>query len=135
MGRVNSVLMVHFDEDEFKHPDMMDKTFLLFLDKTRELADFSFIVTNDGRTQEENDALVITGSSPNSLHLKGRAVDIRWPKEKPWEEFARLTTVVPKARDMLPNHFGYELELVLDGHFHLGLFPDGRLDKVIIAAT
>jgi hypothetical protein len=127
--------MKDFEAKEFKHPELMDTTFLLFLEKVRELADFTFVLTNDGRTPEENTRLLTTGASPNSLHLKGRAVDFKWPKEKPWREFAILTKVVPIARDMLPNRFGYELELVLDGHVHLGLFFDDRPDSVIIAAT
>lgn len=135
MGRVNSVLMQHFEEKEFKHPELMDKTFLLFLELVRGFADFPFVLTSDGRTAAENDALSNSGSSPNSLHLKGRAVDFKWPKEKPWQEFATLTKVVPLARDLLPNKFGYELELVLDGHVHLGLFLNDRPDRVIIAAT
>lgn len=135
MGRVNGVLMQKFEEKEFKHPELMDTTFLLFLDKVRELSMFAFHLTSDARTKEENEALKSSGSSPTSLHLKGRAVDFTWPKEKPWEEFARLAMAVPIARDMLPNRFGYELELVLDGHVHLGLFLDDRPDRLIIAAT
>jgi hypothetical protein len=134
MGRVNGVLMEHFDADEFKHPDKMDTTFLLFLDKTRDKVTFVFALTNDARTQEENAKLLTQGASPNSLHMRGRAVDFSWPKEKPWEEFFALTTACKAARDMLPTHFGIELELVLDKHVHLGLFPDDRSDKLIIAA-
>lgn len=135
MGRVNGVLMQKFESKEFKHPEMMDQTFLLFLDKVRELAEFPFHLTSDGRTQAENDALKGSGSAATSLHLKGRAVDFSWPKEKPWEEFARLTMAVISARNLMPNLFGYELEFALDRHIHLGLFLDDRPDRVIIAAT
>jgi hypothetical protein len=135
MGRVNGVLMHHFDESDFKHPEIMDSGFLLFLDRVREYADFTFNLTSDGRTQAENDALKNSGSSPYSLHLVGRAVDVKWPTEKPWEEFARLATAVPKARDLFPTKMGFELEYVLDGHVHIGLFRDIRPDKIIIALT
>lgn len=126
--------MKDFEEGEFKHPELMDATFLLFLAKVRELAGFAFALTNDGRTADENQHLISQGASPNSLHLLGRAVDFKWPKEKPWQEFATLTKVVVTARDMMPTRFGYELELVLDKHVHLGLFTDGRPDRVIVSA-
>ena len=139
LGRVNDVFMRHFDQSEFKHPDKMDKTFLLFLDEVRERCGFPFVLTSDARTLEENSAA--SGSSPTSLHLLGRAVDFRIPDfvagKKPWVEFATLSKAIPAARDSMPTKYAYELELVYsdkDHHVHLGLFPDDRADRLVVAS-
>lgn len=68
----------YFKPDEFKMDvqpvfDHMDPDFLQLLDKCREDAGCNFIITSSFRTEAKNKRV---GGSPNSMHLKGRAVDV-----------------------------------------------------------
>ena len=62
------------------------------------------------------------GSSPTSLHLQGRAFDLRMPKSpESLYRFVEAVIVVARGRPV-------ELELVAgpsDRHIHLGLYSDG----------
>lgn len=55
----------------------MNTDFLLLLDKCREIAGVPFVVNSSFRTKAKNKAV---GGAPNSLHLQGRAVDVRAPE-------------------------------------------------------
>lgn len=63
-----------FQMDGENVADRMDADFLLKLDACRDLCGFPFIVTSSFRTTEKNRRV---GGAPGSLHLAGRAVDIR----------------------------------------------------------
>ena len=108
-----------FQESEFKHPELMDSQFLVFLDDVRQAYGYPLTVTSDGRTPEENAAA--PNSSPTSLHLIGRAVDVRFPPtaQHLWD-LVRAVQVVAGER-------ATELELVspADSHVHIGVWPDG----------
>lgn len=53
--------------------DWMDATFLIKLDECRHLANVTFKLSSSYRSTEKNKAV---GGAKNSMHLKGRAVDI-----------------------------------------------------------
>lgn len=69
--------MRYFKIDEFNcsccSKNEMNETFLERLDKAREYAVTSFVVSSGYRCQSHNEAV---GGSPNSSHMKGLAVDI-----------------------------------------------------------
>lgn len=71
----------HFKPSEFDSPDKvgsgnnMDHEFIKMLDKARSLAAVPFTVTSGFRTKDYNTGL--TGSSPTSSHMIGKAADIR----------------------------------------------------------
>jgi uncharacterized protein YcbK (DUF882 family) len=54
--------------------DHMNPEFLIKLDTCRDMCGFPFVVTSSYRSPEDNRRV---GGSPGSMHLKGRAVDIR----------------------------------------------------------
>lgn len=53
--------------------DKMDPEFLTLIDQCREIAGVPFIISSSYRTAKKNKQV---GGSPNSMHLKGRAVDV-----------------------------------------------------------
>ena len=122
--------MKHFQPREFKRLDLMDASFLRFLDAVRERANIAFRLTSDARTDGENERV---GGSSTSLHLYGRAVDFvpaSWDRETLWR-------VVKAVMDESANH-SVELELVQsprDHHIHLGLFVDKRLSRLVLNVT
>lgn len=70
--------MKYFKPEEFKMGDKvvfnkMDTTFLKLLDELRELVGEPLIVNSSYRSKLYNKAV---GGSENSLHLKGKAVDL-----------------------------------------------------------
>jgi len=74
----------YFKLSEFDSPDApgsgknMKKVFLKKIDKARDIAGVSFIITSGFRTPQHNESLKEQGykASPNSSHLKGSAADI-----------------------------------------------------------
>jgi uncharacterized protein YcbK (DUF882 family) len=71
--------MKYFELTEFDSPDEvgsgenMSHRLLIMLDKARELACVSFVITSGYRTKSHNDRV---GGSKTSSHMKGAAVDI-----------------------------------------------------------
>ena len=71
--------MKNFKIEEFDSPDLigsgelMDKDFLFMLDKARDLANTSFVITSGYRTKEHNAKV---GGVSDSSHCKGMAADI-----------------------------------------------------------
>ena len=69
----------NFTIEEFESPDLkgsgelMDKNFLFMLDKARDLANTSFVITSGYRTEDHNSNV---GGVSNSSHCKGLACDI-----------------------------------------------------------
>lgn len=123
--------MQYFQPREFKHFDLMDAEFLRFLDAVRRRANIAFRLTSDARTPAHNATL--SGASPTSLHLLGRAVDFvpaAWDREVLWRI---VKAVIDESFDK-----SVELELVqgpTDKHIHLGLFPDNRPSRVVLNVT
>jgi len=76
--------MLHFKLEEFDSPDLpgtgyvMDKTFLNLLDRARDAAGISFVISSGFRTLEHQNELKKQGYpvSKSSSHLKGLAADI-----------------------------------------------------------
>jgi len=124
-----------FKAAEFHHPDLVDHAAALFLDQLREHYGHFLWLTSDARTKAENSSA--SGSSPTSLHLLGRAFDLRWPgdEERMWQFlegfFLTLGWTPPITKPSV------ELELVhsaTDKHIHFGLFPNDRPSRLIVAA-
>lgn len=70
--------LVHFTPEEFKQGNKnvynnMDKSFLVKLDKLRELCGMPLKINSSYRDKEYNKSV---GGSENSMHILGRAVDI-----------------------------------------------------------
>lgn len=119
----------HFQLSEMRHPELVENAAAVWLDDIREYYDAPLTITSDARTAEENAAA--SGSSPTSLHLLGRAFDLRYPDtpEHVWELVAAVLVV--------SGHRPVELELVhsaTDQHVHLGLLAADRQSKLIIRA-
>lgn len=121
--------MRHFAPSEFKHFDRCDPAALAFLDDVRERCGFPLVVTDDARLPED----APSGSSPTSLHYLGRAFDLRWPPSR--EAVWTFVAAVIKQQEV--SGLGVELELVngpSDRHLHLGVFPDARPSRCLVAA-
>lgn len=125
----------HFAPGEWHHGDLVDYSAAVFLDQLREAYGSPLTLTSDARTPAENAAA--RGSSPTSLHLLGRAFDLRWPgnEAQAWSFlrafFLALGWKPPETEKSV------ELELVhgpTDRHVHLGIFPDARPSRLIVAA-
>lgn len=119
------IVLQHFKENEFHHPELMNEDALRFFDAARHISKVSWTLTSDARTPEQN--AKASGSSPTSLHLVGRAIDFvpadGWTKESIWKIVDGIMQAYYGQRN------GVELELVHgpdDKHVHLGLFPDNR---------
>lgn len=124
--------LVHFTASEFKHPELMESTFCYFLDAVRTRYGAPLVITSDGRTPEEN--AVASGSSPTSLHLLGRAVDLRWMDDAV-ARWGFVNAVFDTAKSVGAS---IELELVngpADRHMHVGVFPDHRPSRLLVEAT
>jgi hypothetical protein len=110
----------YFEPEEFDHPELVDEAFIQWLDVARYFAGVPFIVTSDARTLAENAAV---GGWERSLHLQGRAVDLRWPNRE--QLFAMLAGIFV-TRYMAPGNLQVELEVTPGNeHIHVGCFPPG----------
>lgn len=74
-----SIELKNFSDREFLMDgvvvfDRMDADFLLLLDKCREVAGVPMKLTSSWRSAAKNKAV---GGAKSSMHLKGRAVDVR----------------------------------------------------------
>jgi hypothetical protein len=119
----------HFQLSEFRHPELVENAAATWLDDIRESCGFALTLTSDARTPEENAAA--SGSSPTSLHLQGRAFDLRYPASA--EEVWKLVDAVYLASGERP----VELELVhsaQDQHVHIALLPAGKASRLIVRA-
>ena len=119
--------LVHFQLSEFRHPELVDAQAAVMLDEVRDRYNKPLVLTSDARTPEENAALA--GSSLTSLHLVGRAFDLRWISD-PWDRLAFVVAVIGVTR-----LYGYqpEIEFVLGGaeqHIHLGWYPAGHVGQL-----
>lgn len=112
--------LLYFKPSEWKHPELVDFDFAKWLDVVRLYCRVPLTLTSDGRTAAENAA---AGGSPTSLHLLGRAVDIRWDFSN--EQLFKILDAVCDAG----QGRGVELEVVPAGaqrHVHVGLWPDSQ---------
>lgn len=119
----------HFALTEFRHPTLVDNAAAIWLDDIRDACGFPLVLTSDARTPEENAAA--SGSSPTSLHLTGRAFDLRYPKTA--EEVWRFVDAVLLCSGERP----VELELVnsaQDKHLHIALLAAGNVSRLIVRA-
>lgn len=119
----------HFALTEFRHAALVDNEAAVWLDDIRDACDFPLILTSDARPPAENAAA--SGSSPTSLHLQGRAFDLRYPDSA--ELVWRFVDAVMLASGTRP----VELELVnsaQDKHLHIALLPEGRQSRIIVRA-
>lgn len=116
----------HFAPEEFRFPGALNRPFLRWLDEVRDRAGVPFVITSDVRTE------IPPGGSRTSLHLVGRAVDFRWTGQTP-EERARIVEAVV-ATPTPEGEGGYELGIEPGSpggpHWHLGLFPAGRANRM-----
>jgi len=119
----------HFALTEFRHPELVQNDAAVWLDDIRDYCGFPLTLTSDARTPAENAAA--SGSSPTSLHLQGRAFDLRYPQTE--EQVWRFVDAVFLASGERP----VELELVnsaQDKHLHIGLLPTGKASRIIVRA-
>ena len=116
---------------EFRHPEIVDFEAAEFLDAVRAAYGAPLILTSDGRTAPENTR--IPGHSVASLHLLGRAFDIRWTFTT--RSLYRLVEAVLQTARV--HNVSVELELVksaTDQHVHIGLFPDVSHPSTLVLA-
>lgn len=121
----------HFRVTEFTAPFHMDATFLTWLDAAREHAGVPFVITSDWRSPEAN---ADAGGWERSLHLRGRAVDLRWPASRV-AGFKMLCGIMLAAR-LAPAPLQVELETGAQPHLHLGLYDetDGKTEHEFFTA-
>ena len=124
--------IVHFQAEEFTHLELVDRDCLRWLDAVRERFGRPLTVTSDARTAAENAALA--GASATSLHLLGRAFDLRWDVDAQGA-FALVSAIlhVSEVAGCAP-----EIEFVLAGperHIHLGWFLPGHPGQLELRAT
>jgi len=120
-----------FKLSEFKHPELMDYSFCVFLDHVRYEYGFPLVLTNDARTQAENDALKAHGSADHSRHLVGQAVDMVYPQDS--QHVWALVTAIFACAGERP----IELELVnstVDKHVHVAFLEPGKASKLLVKA-
>lgn len=124
----------HFAVSEFRHPELVDNQAAVFLSDLRGAFGRQLIITSDARTPVEN---AHAGGSSTSLHLLGRAFDLRWPGNE--EDAHRFLDAYYLARGWkAPDTVrSTELELVFsttDRHIHVGLYPTFRASRLIVSA-
>ena len=115
-----AMTLLYFAPSEWKNLALVDYTFAKWLDVVRLYCRVPLTLTSDARTPAENTA---AGGSPTSLHLLGRAVDIRWDFSE--QQLFKLLDAVCDAG----QGRSVELEIVPAGaqrHVHVGLFPDDK---------
>lgn len=122
----------HFQASEFHHLELVDQDALRWLDAVRDRFGKPLVLTSDARTTDEN--AVLPGASASSLHLLGRAFDLRWNFDVR-DTFALVSAVlhVSEVAGCAP-----ELEFVLAGverHIHLGWFLPGHPGQLELRAT
>lgn len=123
----------YFTWGEFKRPGLLYVPFLHWLDQVRHVAGVPFVVTSDGRD------FIPPGGSSTSLHLIGRAVDLRfpWTAAGPPRQDGRALAAITRAVFAVrpPDgeggvEYGIEATAIGGPHLHIGLFPAGRGDWV-----
>ena len=109
----------HFTAPEFRHPDLVDDAAAVWLDDIRQTYGAPLELTSDARTLQENAAT--PGSSPTSLHLIGRAFDLRWIADP--VAFWRFVDAVFLTSGARPVELIFPYS-VANRHIHLGLYPE-----------
>lgn len=110
MPSINWYELEYFNRDEFDYPDEMNPQLLRQLDTARRLAGVPFVITDDFRTSEENEAL---GGAKDSPHLYGAAVDIRVRGSR--QRFKILSGLL---------RAGFNRLGVYDRHIHVDILDD-----------
>lgn len=117
----------HFSAGEFKFPEMMDVSFLRWLDRVREEAGIPMVITDDGRPA----GVMPEGASKTSLHFRGRAVDIRsrnWNDIEKWDLAAAVFALAAEA----PGKVEFELvHSPTDQHWHIGVDDKAQNPQLI----
>lgn len=121
-----------FKPHEFKHPFQLDHDFLWWLDLVRTMADVPFVITSDFRSH------IPIGGYSQSLHLVGRAVDIRYPWLGPGftdgRKLAKITEAIVQTPSPVPGggyEFGIEHGAPGGAHLHIGLYTEDRPEPYI----
>lgn len=117
----------HFTRDEFRRPDMMYFPFLQYLDRVREAYGNPLWITSDGRD------FIPPGGSPDSLHLVGRAVDLRWILEKHLRfQFVAAVIQTPTPSGEGGVELGLEPGAEGGAHLHLALRFAGQPSSLFV---
>jgi hypothetical protein len=109
----------YFSISEFKHPELIDPEAFTLLNEIRHAAGFPIVVTDDARTPEDQPE----GHSETSLHLIGRAFDLRTRNLSKFQMYTLVDAILVIA---VEYEVKIELELVsssTDKHLHVGFYP------------
>jgi hypothetical protein len=118
----------YFKWSEFRHPELCDYPFIVFLDQVRYEYGNPIVLTSDARTAAENEAA--SGHAEHSRHLAGQAVDMKFPPTA--NHLWRLVESIVRVA----GERAIELEIVWgpsDRHVHLGFLEPGKASRLIIA--
>lgn len=114
----------YFRWAEFRRPEQLHWPFLQWLDEVRHRAAVPFVLTSDARDH------IPPGGSATSLHLQGRAVDLRYPFSATGRTNGAVLAAITEAIVTTPRPAGeggyeYGIEPGAPGgpHLHIGLFP------------
>ncbi len=117
----------HFTRDEFRRPELMYFPLLQFLDRVRAAYGFPLWITSDFRDY------VPIGGSADSLHLVGRAVDLRWIEDRVLRfQFARAVIQTPTPAGEGGVELGLEGTAPGGAHIHLALRFPGQPSTLFI---
>jgi len=123
----------HFAYTEFQNPLLVDDTAARALDMVRDLYGKPLTITSDARSAAEEAALPNSATPPeSSLHVQGRAFDLRWAFDDPTDCYAFFSAVFSTCRV-----FGFQAEIEprtphsgQSVHMHLGFYLAGHPGKV-----
>lgn len=125
--------LVHFAKSEFQAPDLVDDQAARALDMVRDLYGQPLTITSDARSVAAELALPNHAEPPeSSLHVQGRAFDLRWSFDNPVDCYSFFKAVFATcgvfgvAAEIEPRspHSGQAV------HMHLGFYPVGHPGKV-----
>lgn len=121
-----------FARHEFQRPDLVDDTCARALDQVRFYYGAPLEITSDARSVEEEAALPNSATPPeSSLHVQGRAFDLRWTFDDPGALYA-VCGAIYKACALFGLQAEIEPRSPRSGqapHLHIGWYPVGRPGK------
>lgn len=120
-----------FAPEEFNHPELMDKDFLLAVDEVRDRYRKPLMVNNDARTPEEHRQIYHPSEPPVSAHPEGKAIDFSLSNMHGHDR-VRLIHVITKLH--YEGHLPFLGLEIATAHIHLENFDNPNFDRPTVWA-